>query len=545
MKTVFIIGIGGRSGTNFLQSLLLLHPNCTKYSKTPPEDWLIADSSFLVSYAETVSSRLENYWPEIKRNELRNQLLYSLGKGLLDTITGDDPDKFYITKTPSTQCLDNFFELFPDSKLIILIRHGKDMTESRVKSFNWDYQKAMENYRDSGQRILDFQQQWKSKSNNFLIVKYENLVNHTKIECDRIFNFLGLPPNLVTEKALNSLPVIGSSTHKGDKDYVHWEPIYDKTGFDPLARSSNWTEELHQQFEEICSDVSKKLGYDLNSPQPQINTLEYETKIIPQSNNQTLRDKLRQFWFFLGDNPKTRFWYRRILELATTIKPNIIGSRIPYYNETKNDRWIAEYVFPNKRNGYFLEAGAANGKTGSSCYVLETEYNWQGICVEPHDDFFQQLKINRPQSICENICLADKTENVTYIEGDIETVSAYLSGIQANLEEFKYQGAEVVAKGRKVQKQATTLEALLRKHNAPKVIDYGAFDIEGSELKVLEHFPFDEYTFLALSLECDYQFRLILNKLLTFHGYKQVKNPFNHNMPWEQYYLHQSLLKNF
>ncbi len=54
-----------------------------------------------------------------------------------------------------------------------------------------------------------------------------------------------------------------------------------------------------------------------------------------------------------------------------------------YYNEPKNDRWIVECVFPGKQNGYFLEAGAANGIWGSSCYVLEQELNWTGICVEP------------------------------------------------------------------------------------------------------------------------------------------------------------------
>jgi hypothetical protein len=79
-------------------------------------------------------------------------------------------------------------------------------------------------------------------------------------------------------------------------------------------------------------------------------------------------------------------------------------------------------------------------------------------------------------------------------------------------------------------------------HNAPAIIDYAAFDIEGSELKVLEAFPFDRYIFKALSLECDGTIRKGIFNLLSSKGYKEVKNPFNKNKPWEMYWLHKSVL---
>jgi FkbM family methyltransferase len=191
---------------------------------------------------------------------------------------------------------------------------------------------------------------------------------------------------------------------------------------------------------------------------------------------------------------------RKIVDVLTRFLPALVPAQRQYYNETNNDRWIAEYIFPGKRDGYFLEAGAANGKECSSCYVLEQEFGWTGICVEPSDYFFDRLVSNRPNSICEQICLSNRAGNVTYIEGGDETVSPYLSGIKSNLETVKYQGREVVEKGRAVEKAAITLATLLEKYNAPKVIDYAAFDIEGSELDVLSVFPFDRYLFLALSL---------------------------------------------
>ncbi|MBE9255829.1 FkbM family methyltransferase [Dolichospermum sp. LEGE 00246] len=232
---------------------------------------------------------------------------------------------------------------------------------------------------------------------------------------------------------------------------------------------------------------------------------------------------------------------RKMIEGLTRFVPTILPAQRQYYNETNNDRWIAEYVFPNKQDGYFLEVGAANGREVSSCYVLEKEFGWKGICVEPSDYFFEQLVRNRPNSICEQVCLSNQVGTVTFIEGSDETVSPYLSGIKSNLETVKYQGKEVVAKGKEVKKEAVTLEVLLKKYHAPQVIDYAAFDIEGSELDVLEVFPFESYVFLALSLECDGSIRLPISQLLESNGYQRAKNPLKRDKPWEMYWLHQSV----
>jgi FkbM family methyltransferase len=208
-----------------------------------------------------------------------------------------------------------------------------------------------------------------------------------------------------------------------------------------------------------------------------------------------------------------------------------------YYNETSNDRWIVEHIFPGLRGGYFLEAGAANGKAASSCYILEKELGWTGICIEPHTRFFEQLKVNRPNSICLNLCLSDKPGSVLFIEGDEDSLSPYLSGIERNLVHFKHGGNEISKLGRKVEKQAVTLASVLASCRAPQLIDYAAFDIEGSELEVLREFPFEHYKFRAISMECDGKIWNEVTGLLQSNGYQEVKNPFNSDKPWERYFL--------
>lgn len=213
---------------------------------------------------------------------------------------------------------------------------------------------------------------------------------------------------------------------------------------------------------------------------------------------------------------------------------------LDFYNETLNDRWIIEQIFPDKYHGYFLEVGAANGKAASSCYLLESMFGWTGICVEPNDYFFAELLKNRPNSICENICVSDQPGTVEFIQST-DLHQSYCSGIKTSLES-KSGSEAILQQGLLVSKPAVTLQSLLNKHQAPPIIDYAAFDIEGSELAVLKSFPFEDYCFLALSLECDEWVWEELLPILQRQGYREVKNPYNPDKIWEKYCLHERLV---
>lgn len=210
--------------------------------------------------------------------------------------------------------------------------------------------------------------------------------------------------------------------------------------------------------------------------------------------------------------------------------------------DTDNDRWIVEDVFPGKFNKYFIEAGACDGIKSSSCYVLEKHFQWTGICVEPNTDYFQKLKQNRANSICENVCLNDNNGTVNYLKGNINGVHPMLGGIKSNLIEYREDYQKIVSQGEEVQTKSVTLYELLQKHNAPKTIHYLSMDIEGSELPVLSVFPFEEYKILAISIE-----GMQCNQLLFDRGYINVKNPFNRNRLYEQYFVHPNIAaqKNF
>jgi hypothetical protein len=58
------------------------------------------------------------------------------------------------------------------------------------------------------------------------------------------------------------------------------------------------------------------------------------------------------------------------------------------------DLWVLERL-GGKRNGYFVEIGACDGVYLSNTLLLESQYGWRGICVEPNRDYYYRLKENR------------------------------------------------------------------------------------------------------------------------------------------------------
>jgi FkbM family methyltransferase len=197
------------------------------------------------------------------------------------------------------------------------------------------------------------------------------------------------------------------------------------------------------------------------------------------------------------------------------------------------DRWIIDEVFPQKTSGFFLELGAADGFSDSNTYVLEKRYGWSGICIEPHPDLFDAL-VNRYKRSCTCVPFAVDSER-----GSVEFVLAgQASGLltdESDNSPTRRPGLihAARAQGRIKVVEALPLEELLDKYSAPEVIDYFSLDVEGLETRILRKFPFDRYTFLAITIERPTP---ELNALLFGHGYHFVRNSL-----YDTFYVHETL----
>jgi FkbM family methyltransferase len=194
------------------------------------------------------------------------------------------------------------------------------------------------------------------------------------------------------------------------------------------------------------------------------------------------------------------------------------NSAISFYSHPahRQDQWVIQDVFKNRRGGYFVEAGAAGA---SNTYALEKYLGWTGLAVEPHPGLFEEIKAKR-HCILENVCLTDVESEVQFIiNHNIPGTSAMPDAISKCLKKNFHDGVQTET----IRVQGYPLWELLRKHGAPKEINYLSLDIEGAEWLALKNFPFAEYSFDCMTIERGSDDYLRLRAKLLREGYRLVR----------------------
>ena len=85
----------------------------------------------------------------------------------------------------------------------------------------------------------------------------------------------------------------------------------------------------------------------------------------------------------------------------------------------------------------------------------------------------------------------------------------------------------------KYKVKTISLEDMLKKHNAPKKIDYLSIDTEGSEFEILNSFNFNKYDIKIISCEHNYTpAREKIFSLLTKNGYERKYSEYSMFDDW-------------
>ncbi len=258
VRPIFVMGILPRCGTNFLSDLLCLHPDCA-----PPapiwEDFFLFHANLLDRYVDRVFGSWDRRWGV--GHETRDRLLAHLGSGLTSFLTEQSGATRVVTKTPRVENLDRFFELFPDAHLLILIRDGRSVLESGIRSFGWNREWALHKWAEAADRIIEFDREHGAEKLTYRIVQYENLCDNLATELPSILEFLGLDASAYDLEAAAGLPVRGSSTIRDRGSGMHWEPVEKGAGFDPTQRFGHWNAATHARFNWVARRQLERLGY--------------------------------------------------------------------------------------------------------------------------------------------------------------------------------------------------------------------------------------------------------------------------------------------
>ena len=184
-------------------------------------------------------------------------------------------------------------------------------------------------------------------------------------------------------------------------------------------------------------------------------------------------------------------------------------------SELEQDLYVISVV--GKLPGFFVDIGAADGLSASNTKLLE-DLGWKGILVEPSKYWHPILK-NRLGYISH--CAISKDD---YGKNFLETTDPYKSTLFESLGKDKHERRTKSM----YEVPSITLVNLLKKYDAPNVIDYLSIDTEGSDFEVIQNFDFNLYKFKVITIEHNFtDSREKIYNLLTANGYGRVLEYFS------------------
>jgi FkbM family methyltransferase len=182
-------------------------------------------------------------------------------------------------------------------------------------------------------------------------------------------------------------------------------------------------------------------------------------------------------------------------------------------------------LLQNKKNGFFIELGAADGILCSNTYRLERDFGWDGILIEPIKDYFDMMCSMRKASHKYNICIGETNGVVDFKR--IEGYSKMLSGIST---EYPVQHESRIDREVVERNQQVFIDKVVCRQLADVIvecgnphIDYLSVDVEGGEFSVVKSLNMESNSIRPTVIGCEnsYDDRRIEDYLKTF-GYTKI-----------------------
>lgn len=221
-----------------------------------------------------------------------------------------------------------------------------------------------------------------------------------------------------------------------------------------------------------------------------------------------------------------------------------------YRSQAGQDKYVLNTIYKkNKRDGFFIEMGAADGVLLSNTHVFEKNYGWKGILVEPSHRYAALVK-NR-SATCVRACIGDSSKGIfllelpggMYLEEDRQNTLRSVAVPADSREEALALVPEILireeidparaAEFPLVEVDVLSLTELLDRNNAPSEIDYFSLDVEGHEDAVFSGFDFTRYRFNVMNIERPSEG---LQRQLKENGYREIER----NDVGDVFYLHES-----
>jgi FkbM family methyltransferase len=145
---------------------------------------------------------------------------------------------------------------------------------------------------------------------------------------------------------------------------------------------------------------------------------------------------------------------------------------------------ILQEIFGEKPEGYCVEIGAYDGRTGSATYLFE-QRGWHCLLVEPNPALVEEIRKHRACTVV-NCAVSNKEGTASFFVAENVEEMSTLDLTPDRLEWIEQVGGAV----KEVTVRTATLDSLLAEAAFPE-IQFITIDVEGHEMEVLEGFTLE------------------------------------------------------
>lgn len=258
---LMLYGVTPRAGTNYIGKLLSMHPDITAYPNNIYEIPFLCMTDKLQSF----QNAFFNDYSRNLENMGENDFLPIFGSSFISHLYSFAPENGVIlTKDPDVRFLRYYPLLFPHENLLLVLRDGRDVVHSTITTWpSMNFKSICQRWHDSARLILEFQ---KRHQNKYLLIKYEEMLENPPEQLAHVLRHYDLDTDSYPFDAINSMPIIGSSTASKVDGKVNWKPVESDGNFKPTNKWLTWTKQQKNIFKKIAGNTLIECGYsdDLN-----------------------------------------------------------------------------------------------------------------------------------------------------------------------------------------------------------------------------------------------------------------------------------------
>ena len=255
---IFIHGTMQRSGTVYTGEILGLHPDLHAY---PNEIWEVPFLKFADKLSDFEHEFLTVY-PQNKSKIGKHDFLPLFGSSFIRYLHSYLPEgQRMLLKVPNVYYLNYFFTVFPYENLLLLLRDGRDVVNSTIKTWpNSNFEDVCKRWEHNTETILKFVDYQTERADQIFLARYEHIVQNPETFARDLCNHFNLDSEKFPFGKIENLPVRGSSSLKTGEE-VTWNPTPKAVSFKTTGKWNDWSTQMKDTFKRIAGQALIDAGY--------------------------------------------------------------------------------------------------------------------------------------------------------------------------------------------------------------------------------------------------------------------------------------------